>query len=77
MGSIGLEPKNANAHNAFPVNNLTELAEKSKSQQVQNQVHILAIHPELAKIITAWPELPEDIKQAIKALVNTHRKETK
>jgi hypothetical protein len=30
------------------------------------------ISPELEQIITAWPELPEDIKQAIKALVQTH-----
>jgi hypothetical protein len=33
--------------------------------------------PELQRIIAAWPNLPEDIKQAIKALVNTHNKETK
>jgi hypothetical protein len=30
----------------------------------------------LAEIVTVWPELPEHIKAAIKALVQTHNKET-
>jgi hypothetical protein len=33
-----------------------------------------AIEPELAAIITAWPELPDAIKAEIKALVQTHSK---
>ena len=32
---------------------------------------------DLAKIIEAWPELPEHIKAAIKALVQTHSAEKK
>jgi hypothetical protein len=28
-------------------------------------------HPDLEQIISAWPELPEHIKAAIKALVQT------
>jgi len=31
--------------------------------------------PELAQITTVWPELPEHIKAAIKALVQTHKTE--
>jgi len=33
--------------------------------------------PDLAAIVTAWPNLPEHIKQAIKALVKTHEAENK
>jgi hypothetical protein len=31
--------------------------------------------PDLAATVKAWPELPEHIKAAIKALVHTHTKE--
>ena len=53
MGRIGLEQKNTDAHKACPVNKLTEISKKADLQKVQNQVHILAIYPELANIITA------------------------
>jgi hypothetical protein len=33
--------------------------------------HIVEQHPELARVIEAWPELPEHIKQSIKALLET------
>jgi len=34
-------------------------------------------HPELAKLIKAWPELPGHIKAAIRALIQTHKAEKK
>ncbi len=45
------------------------LSENSKSQAVHNPVHILEKHPELARIIMAWPNLPEDTKAKIISLI--------
>jgi hypothetical protein len=33
--------------------------------------------PDLVKVVEAWPELPEHIKAAIKALIRTHVEGTK
>jgi hypothetical protein len=33
--------------------------------------------PDLAALVKAWPDLPEHIKAAIKALVQTHTREGK
>ena len=33
--------------------------------------------PDLAALVKAWPELPQHIKQAIKALAQTHESEKK
>ena len=38
---------------------------------------ILQKHPDLTALVEAWPVLPEHIRQAIKALVQTHKAETK
>jgi hypothetical protein len=35
---------------------------------------IVQKHPDLAEIIAAYPELPEHIKEAIKALIQTQNK---
>jgi hypothetical protein len=42
---------------------------------VQNPVHILMICPEIEQLITAWPNLPDNIKKAIKALVESYEKQ--
>jgi len=34
-------------------------------------------YPELREIVKVWPELPEDTKKAIKALIQTHKTEKK
>jgi len=36
-----------------------------------------SLPPDLAEIVCLWPKLPEYIKAAIKALIQTHNKETK
>jgi hypothetical protein len=47
---------------------LTPKTQKQGENGLQN------LPPDLAKIVAVWPELPEHIKQAIKALVQTHKK---
>jgi hypothetical protein len=37
----------------------------------QNNITPESFPPDLAQIVTAWPNLPKHIKTAIKALVNT------
>ncbi|MHC4537665.1 MAG: hypothetical protein ACYS6K_27340 [Planctomycetota bacterium] len=43
-----------------------------KSQK-QTEVDTQKLPLDLAEIVTIWPELPEHIKAAIKALVETHK----
>jgi len=35
------------------------------------------IYPDLAELVKAWPELPEQAKNTIKALIKTHKAEKK
>jgi hypothetical protein len=43
----------------------------------QPQIDTQNLPADLAKIIAVWPGLPVHIKAAIKALIETHIKETK
>jgi hypothetical protein len=47
------------------------------SETVHDPVHHTAFCPDLQQIINHWDSLPEHIKAAIKALVKTHKAETK
>jgi hypothetical protein len=38
---------------------------------------IVQKYPELRELVKVWPDLPEDTKMAIRALVQTHKPETK
>jgi hypothetical protein len=53
------------------------LTESHQNPKVHNPVHILTIYSELATLVTAWPDLPEHIKAAIKALIQTNSTEKK
>ena len=54
-------------HNELQNNNLQQNPKDILPKICQNDL-------DLEQIITAWPDLPEHIKAAIKALVGTHRK---
>jgi len=43
----------------------------------QAEIDTSELPPDLAEIVTIWPELPEHIKAAIKALVQTRSREGK
>ena len=78
MGDTGLELNSQKSSQPFDnkeVKDTTCPAPKHKT--VQNQVQILQKHSDLEQIISAWLELPEHIKAAIKALTQTHIKEIK
>jgi len=47
------------------------LSKSSKSKPVHNPVHNIEVCNELQQIINAWPSLPEHIKAAIKAMIET------
>jgi hypothetical protein len=52
----------------------TESPEKAQKQGKQA---LPELSQDLAEIVAVWPELPEHIKAAIKALIQTHKAETK
>jgi len=54
-----------------------EVREKNNSERVQNRVQKTEIYPQLEQIITAWPELPEQVKNTIIELVQSHKVESK
>ena len=45
--------------------------------QEQGKIDTQNLPPDLAEIVAIWPQLPEHIKAAIKALVQTHKREKK
>jgi hypothetical protein len=47
-----------------------------KSQK-QEQIDTQSLTSDLVEIVAVWPELPEHIKAAIKALIQTHKTENK
>jgi hypothetical protein len=41
----------------------------------QGEIDTSELPPDLAEIVAVWPNLPEHIKAAIKALIQTHKVE--
>jgi hypothetical protein len=65
---LNLRPQN---HNPLSDNNLQENQKAALAKNCPQDKPC----PDLQQVIIAWPDLPEHIKQAIKALVSTHNKE--
>ena len=67
MEAGGFEP---HAENAYPIvsEQLTEIPESCLASSL---AFLLQSHPELSVLIDIWPKLPDHIKSAIQALVQT------
>ena len=71
MEAAGIEPATDPCKHKDLQKTIDEKAPKSADLGAKSN----HIPPELASIIDAWPSLPEHIKAAIKALVQTHSRE--
>lgn len=76
MGVTGLEPEHQELSQSIAdTSTYVNRQNNGKSPRVQNQVQIMQKHPDLAFLIETWPDFPEHIKAAIKALIQTHNTE--
>ncbi|MFA5300693.1 MAG: phage integrase SAM-like domain-containing protein [Lutibacter sp.] len=70
-----LDSNTSSSKQSQPIENEVPIVKTDNSQKIEevhNPVHILEKCPELEAIITVWPNLPQHIKEAIKALINPH-----
>ena len=74
FGSVDRRPKYASAEKTKTCDTTkTQLTPQlTPNSQKQGQIDTKNLPPDLAEIVAVWPELPEHIKAAIKALVQTH-----
>jgi len=65
---VGLEPTSSNQQSL----DNKELTKNTNPVLATSLDNLVQIYPDLVELVNAWPELPEQVKAAIKALVKTH-----
>ena len=65
------------SHKAKKGKDLQEAAKDACAPACAREAKNGLISPELEQVIKAWPELPQHIKAAIKALIQTHHTENR
>jgi hypothetical protein len=53
---------------------ISDLAESVDGAAVSDLAKLLWGHPNLLRVVKAWPELPSNVKQAILLLLHTSKK---
>jgi len=73
FGSVGRRSKNITAEKTKTCKNTKEqlTPQLTPKSPKQGKIDPSELPPDLAEIVAVWPELPEHIKAAIKALVQT------
>ena len=78
MGEAGLEhPPLEQSKTAISTSGGAESDAPSAPNSPQTPQDTSELPSDLAEIVAVWPELPEHIKAAIKALTQTHNTENK
>jgi len=73
QAAVGFEPTNNGFANRPPAT-ASIVKQSTCENQEKNLALLTAKDPDLATIITTWPNLPDAIKAAIKALIQTQSK---
>jgi len=77
VGSNPTGPNSQHLENTPLIETDKSSSKSEKQNLVSGLFSTLENDPDLRLVIESWPELPEHIKAAIKALVQTHKTEVK
>ncbi len=76
--AVGVEPTNNGFANRLPIQDKSQESQHLQQNEKSVLASCLALlaekDPDLALVVERWPDLPEYIRQSIKALVKTGRR---